>query len=340
MASSFTARVAAPGAKSRAREASASEGALDGFARAVREGLQKPQKELSPEYFYDAVGSALFEAISVLPEYGLTRADERLIRRHARHIGRRLQGTSVVAELGSGSGRKTRPILEAIARNGDGLSYYAIDVSASALSSCRRQLSDVAGVRVESLQHSYMDGLRELGRRRSTEGRMLVLFLGSTIGNFRSEETPVFLTGVREHMRPGDALLLGTDLIKPTGQLLTAYDDPAGVTAAFNLNLLARINRELKADFQLRNFRHEARWCAAERRIEMHLVSTARQCVTIADAGCRVAFEEGESIWTESSHKFIAAELPELADSTGFVGAAQWIDREWPFAENLWIARE
>jgi len=314
--------------------------ASNGFARAVREGLLKPRKQLPAEYFYDAVGSALFEAITALPEYGLTRADERLLRKHAGDIAGRLASVTEVAELGSGSGRKTRPVLEALGATRELVPYCAIDVSAAALDTCRRELGGLPGTRVAVIRESYLAGLDELGRRRSGGGHLLVLFLGSSIGNFDSDEAPEFLAQVRKRLRSGDALLLGTDLVKAPAQLLQAYDDPAGVTAAFNLNLLGRINRELGADFQLRRFRHEARWCPGARRIEMHLVSLVPQTVAIAGAGCRIRFEEGESIWTESSHKFVAAELPRLGAQCGFRSAAQWIDREWPFAENLWIARE
>jgi dimethylhistidine N-methyltransferase len=307
------------------------------FAREVHDGLLKTQKELPAEYLYDAVGSALFEAITVLPEYGVTRAEVRLLHRHAREIAWRL-APAAVAELGSGSGRKTEPILDAMTRRQRSVSYSAIDVSAAALESCRQQLSGLAGARVRAIQRSYLEGLKELNEHRPASERLLVLFLGSSIGNFDRNEVPVFLTRVRECLRPGDALLLGADLIKSPERLLPAYDDPAGVTAAFNLNLLARINRELNGEFQLQNFRHEARWSALEQRIEMHLVSKVRQFVSVAGAECRVRFEEGESIWTESSHKYIAADLPRLARQTGFVCTAQWQDQEWPFAENLWVA--
>jgi uncharacterized SAM-dependent methyltransferase len=165
-----------------------------------------------------------------------------------------------------------------------------------------------------------------------------VLFLGSTIGNFDREAAEKFLHGIREILCPDDALLLGTDLEKSVADQLLAYDDPAGVTAAFNLNLLARINRELGADFDLSCFRHEARWNAAERRIEMHLRSTCRQKVEIPAAGLRVMLDEDETIWTESSHKYRREEAFEMASRTGFRCDTQWIDREWPFAQNLLIA--
>jgi L-histidine N-alpha-methyltransferase len=308
-----------------------------GFATEVRAGLSKAQKELPSRYFYDQVGSALFDAITVLPEYGLTRAEERLLRRHAEEISRWLPVRVAVAELGSGSGRKTKPILEAIASSRDSVSYCAIDVSNAALDACCRQLESLRGVEVNGLEYPYLEGLTELCDRRSSEECLLVLFLGSSIGNFDRGEAVRFLRGVHERLRPGDALLLGADLVKPASQLVAAYDDAAGVTAAFNLNLLARINRELGGDFNLRNFRHEARWNEAEARIEMHLRSLGRQTVEICD-GSSFAFEAGETIWTESSHKYEGAELRHLAAQTGFTPVTRWVDTEWPFAESLWIA--
>lgn len=300
--------------------------------------MSKPQKQLPAKYLYDEVGSALFEAITVLPEYGLTRAEERLLGQHAGEIARWLPSGVAVAELGSGSGRKTRPVLEAIASLRDSVSYCAIDVSRAALDSCCHQLNGLSGVEVRGVECAYLEGLTEICSRRHGDECLLVLFLGSSIGNFERDQAVRFLSAVRKRLGPGDALLLGADLVKPASELLAAYDDPAGVTAAFNLNLLARINRELNANFELRNFRHEARWLANERRIEMHLCSTARQVVDIPGAGCRAKFNGGETIWTESSHKFETDDLHHLAGQTGFVSIARWVDAEWPFVESLWIA--
>jgi L-histidine N-alpha-methyltransferase len=311
---------------------------LSGFAADVRAGLSKPRKELPAKYLYDEVGSALFDAITVLPEYGLTRAEERLLGQRANEIARWLPSGVAVAELGSGSGRKTRPVLEAIAALRDSVSYCAIDVSRAALDSCCRQLSGLSGIEVRGLECPYLEGLAEICSRRRGDDCLLVLFLGSSIGNFERDQAARFLSTVRKRLRPGDALLLGADLVKPATELLAAYDDPAGVTAAFNLNLLARINRELNANFDLRNFRHEARWCENDRRIEMHLGSLRRQVVEIPGAGCRVELHEGETIWTESSHKFETDELRHLAGQTGFVSIARWMDTAWPFVESLWIA--
>ena len=306
------------------------------FADDVLKGLCKLPKELPSKYLYDAVGSALFDVITVLPEYGLTRADERLLDRHAGEIaGLAGRGVAVV-ELGSGCGKKARPILEAITACQESLRYFAIDVSAAALDRCAQELAAVRGVVMHGVRRSYLEGLETISRHRSSSDRLLVLFLGSSIGNFDRREAIHFLTRVRELLHPGDALLLGADLVKPAGRLLAAYDDPAGVTAAFNLNLLGRINRELGGNFDLRAFRHEARWLTGEPRIEMHLRSLRRQTVTVAGAACRVNFEPGETIWTESSHKFGAEELLSMAARSGFHSAAQWVDDEWPFAECLW----
>ena len=309
------------------------------FALDVRTGLNKVRKELPSKYLYDAVGSALFDAITVLPEYGLTRADERLLKECAGEVARRLGYPVTVAELGIGSGRKTKPILQAIASRRPFLSFFAIDVSSAALDRCTRELSGVHGLSVHTIQRSYLDGLHHVRSRSASPGNLLVLFLGSTIGNFDRAQALSFLAQIRRELVPGDALLLGADLVKPRSQLLLAYDDPAGITAAFNLNLLCRINRELGADFEVRNFRHQARWLPEERRIEMHLESLSRQMVTITGADCRVSLLAGETIHTESSHKFDPAELSSMAAIAGFQAAAQWTDQEWPFAENLWIVR-
>ena len=308
------------------------------FAGEVRAGLLRPgQKELPSKYLYDEVGSALFEVISVLPEYGLTRADERLLRRHAADIVARLKSHFLVAELGSGSGKKTRWILEALARR-QSTTYCPIEISPAALARCESELGQIEYVSIVGFERPYLDGLLAAASRRREDERLLVLFLGSTIGNFDRDAGERFLAEVRRILYPGDALLLGTDLEKPLPQLLAAYDDPIGVTAAFNLNLLARINRELGADFDVAAFRHEARYNSLERRIEMHLRSMRDQSVTITRAGCTVSLAKDETIWTESSHKYRAEDISGMARSTGFRCEAQWLDSEWLFAENLLIA--
>lgn len=307
------------------------------FAADVREGLTKSgQRELPSKYLYDEVGSALFEAICVLPEYGLTRADARLLEKHAREIVGRLPSPVHVAELGSGSGKKTRWILEALSRR-QKTYYFPIEISPSALAACEKELGQIDLVSIVGYEQPYLEGLRTVADGRVDGDHLLVLFLGSTIGNFDREAGEDFLRSMRSILSEGDALLLGTDLEKSIGDQLLAYDDPAGVTAAFNLNLLARINRELRGDFDLTCFRHEARWNALERRIEMHLRSTCRQRVEIPAAGLRVSLDEDETIWTESSHKYRIGEAAEMAERTGFRCEGQWVDKEWPFAQNLLI---
>jgi L-histidine Nalpha-methyltransferase len=304
----------------------------------VRVGLTKSgQKELPSKYLYDSVGSALFEVISVLPEYGLTRADERLLRRHSDDIVARLTPPITVAELGSGSGKKTRWMLEALSRH-QHISYCPIEISRAALTMCERELGDIDSVSIVGFEREYLDGLLEVAARRQAGEQLLVLFLGSTIGNFEHPADAIFLCKMREILRPGDALLLGTDLMKPIHQLLDAYDDPLGVTAAFNLNLLARINRELDADFVLEQFEHVARFNEKVGSVEMHIRSRKQQVVSIPAASMEVPFVEGETIWTESSHKYSLSEVFRIAEKAGFRCDAQWIDEEWPFAENLLIA--
>ncbi len=307
------------------------------FASEVKAGLTKPgQKELQAKYFYDDLGSALFEAITLLPEYGLTRADARLLRTYSPEIVDRIASPVIVAELGSGTGQKTRFLLNALRSSQSWLRYCPIDVSKLALDRCALELSPVA--EVEPICESYIPGLRQAAHQRRPSDRLLVLFLGSTIGNFPRSGAIDFLVELRQTLRPGDWLLLGADLVKPINQLLLAYNDPTGVTAAFNLNVLARANRELGANFNLRRFAHESSYDEQNQRVEMHLRSLTHQSVTIPGAGCRVEFGAGETIWTESSHKYQLQDLNDMASLTGFRTEAQWVDREWPFVETLWTA--
>jgi len=308
------------------------------FAVAVGNSLRKVgQRELPSMYLYDELGTALFEAITLLPEYGLTRAEERLLRLHAGDILEHLPPPVAVIELGSGSGRKTRWILEAVADR-EPVAYFPIDISAAALLKCHQELGNVGSISIVGLEKSYLEGLQEAAARRQPNQALLVLFLGSTIGNFDPPAAEKFLRDIRRHLSPGDALLLGTDVVKSVGDMLLAYDDPTGVTAAFNLNLLARINRELGGDFLLPNFEHYVRYQEMDRRIEMHLRSNRNQTVSIRAADFTLTLNEGETIWTEACHKFRIEEIPGIARRTGFLCEAQWVDTEWAFAENLLIA--
>jgi L-histidine Nalpha-methyltransferase len=308
------------------------------MADEVHEGLTKPgQKELPSKYLYDEVGSALFEVICALPEYGLHRAGTRLLSRYADDIVDRLDLPVLVAELGSGSGKQTRWLLEELARRQRTV-YCPIDISPTALAQSELELGRIDAVSIVGFEQSYLDGLVAAGARRHPRENLLVLFLGSTIGNFDRPAGEDFLRDVRRILRHGDRLLLAADLEKPVDQLLLAYDDPIGATAAFNLNLLSRLNRELDADFDLSAFRHEVRWNTRERAIEMHLRSRREQEVYVREGGFRISFAKGETIWTESSHKYTPDEIRSLARATGFDCEAQWIDEEWPFAQSLFRA--
>jgi L-histidine N-alpha-methyltransferase len=312
--------------------------ALDSeFARDVRAGLTRTgQKSLPCRYFYDDIGSALFEAITCLPEYGLTRADSRVIQQNAASLVELMPPNVVVAELGSGSGSKTRPVLESL-RQRQIVVYYPIDISSSSLAKCVQELAPLGAV--FPLHMSYLEGIREAAARRAPGQTLLVLFLGSTIGNFEPESALDFLYAIRLCLQPGDALLLGTDLVKPIAQMQAAYDDPTGVTAAFNLNLIARINRELDADFDLRQFEHVVRYAKAEQRIEMHLRSREYQIVSIRQADLIVDFVPNETICTEVCHKYRPEQICEMARVAGFRLETQWVDKQWPFAESLLVAR-
>ena len=313
-------------------------GALSEFSSDVVVGLSHPgQKELPSKYLYDEVGSALFEAICTLPEYGLSRAGRRMLEHYSGEIMDCVPGPVIVAELGSGSGQQTRWLLEALARR-QRVNYYPIDISGSALFRCQAELGQIDMVSIVGFERAYLDGLQEVAARRRDGERLMVLFLGSTIGNFDRPAGEQFLRDVRSSLREDDALLLATDLLKPISTLILAYDDPAGVTAAFNKNLLARINRELEGDFDLRRFVHAVRYDESERRIEMHLQSTMWQRVTIRKAGFRFYLREGETIWTESSHKYSSAEVIQMGERAGYRCTRQWFDFEWPLAQSLFFA--
>jgi L-histidine Nalpha-methyltransferase len=306
---------------------------LSALAEDVADGLSRDQKQLPSRYLYDDLGSALFEAITLLPEYGLTRADERLLNRHSCDIAAAVDAVPTVCELGSGSGKKTRYVLEALRSRYGQVAYRPIDVSSAALDMCAKEVSDIS--EVQPVCADWIDGLGEVSLSRMA-GPLLVLFLGSSIGNLEPRFVPDFLSRIRSALCPGDLFLLGADLVKNVNTMIAAYDDPTGVTAAFNLNILGRLNRELDAGFDLRSFIHEVRWNSEYRRIEMHLMSCCDQTVAIRGLDAAFRFYAGETIWTESSHKFLEPELSQLALENGFEPSNIWIDREWPFAEALW----
>jgi dimethylhistidine N-methyltransferase len=239
--------------------------------------------------------------------------------------------------LGSGSGKKTRWILEALSHQQRTV-YSPIEISSAALAQCERELGHMDHVTILGLEREYLEGLSSVAAQRTGGEHLLVLFLGSTIGNFDRDAGMEFLKAVRRSIEPGDSLLLSTDLVKPEEQLILAYCDPLGVTAAFNMNILSHINRDLDADFDLSSFRHEARWHSEERRVEMHLRSLQDQRVVFRKANFEIDIREGETLWTESSHKFTAEEVAHIAGAAGYRSEVQWIDREWPFALSLFMA--
>jgi L-histidine N-alpha-methyltransferase len=305
------------------------------LASDVRRDLGTRPRRLEPMYLYDALGSHLFDAICHLPWYRITRAESHLLSRFAGAMLAPLERPVAVVELGSGSGEKLSLVVEALRGLGHRPDVHVIDVSATALARSVTRVGQTPYVSVHGHHATYEVGLVDATRTRSARGSLLVLFLGSNIGNFQPKEALAFLMRVRKTLRPGDMLLLGTDLVKPEDQLLAAYDDPLGVTAAFNKNVLLRLNRELGADFDVSAFDHEGRWNAPRKRIEMHLVSRRRQRVRIPAARLSFVLTRGETIWTESSYKYTAPGVARQAALAGFTCREQWIDPEALYAVTL-----
>ena len=311
--------------------------ALDSFAEDVRLGLSGETKRLFPKYFYDQLGSQLFEAICLLPEYYLTRAENEILEHYADEIVSSLDGNTTLLEMGSGSASKTRRIIEALLKQQGDLLYIPIDISASALeTSSRVLLQSYPRLRIRAFASDYYDGFAAISNE--DRGRTLALFLGSNIGNFDHEEAHTFLRALRKVLRTGDALLLGADLKKRADILEAAYDDALGVTAAFNLNLLARINRELDADFDLRAFKHYVRYDEEMGRVEVYIESLRAQAVRIGKLDLNIHLAAGERIHTENSYKYDLEGLSKLATATGFTRARTWLDRAERFSSNLFLA--
>ena len=311
--------------------------AVRDLAEEVRRDLSATPKQLQSKYLYNALGSALFEAICHLPWYRITRAEGRLLARFAPEIVAPLGDPVTLTELGCGSGEKLAMIAEALRVRRRPVAVHLIDISPSALELSERTLGRLEHVSVMGHRATYEEGLRHAARQRPSRGAMLVLFLGSNLGNFDPPAAREFLDRIRASLRPGDGLLLGADLVKPEAELMLAYDDPLGLTAAFDKNLLLRLNTELLADFDLGAFAHRAVWNADARRMEMHLVSLRAQTVRIPRAGIEASFAEGEAIWTESSYKYDAAEIAALGEARGFRCHAQWIEPDARFALTLFL---
>jgi len=311
--------------------------AASGFAHDVCAGLTcTGQKSLPPKYLYDALGSRLFESITQLPEYGLWRAERELLQAHAEEVARIAPVGSVI-ELGSGSANKSVHLLRAQLRR-QPVAYTTIDLSPDAIEMTRSELSGLRGLQLRNIQAEYLPGLELALRARAAARPVLVLFLGSSLGNFDYAASRLFLRRIRRALHPGDALLLGADLQQGRETMLAAYDDALGVTAAFNRNLLVRMNRELGADFRVARFRHRARYNATTHDVEMHLESDCEQQVEVAGARCRALFHAGETIHTESSHKYSIEEVDTLALGSGFGGSARWVGTDWRFMSALYHA--
>lgn len=308
---------------------------LSEFAREVRRDLSLQPKQLQSKYLYDALGSSLFESICRLPWYRITRAELRLLRERAQEIAADLEDPITILELGCGSGEKLQVLAEAMQGLGRRALVHLIDISHAALEQTEQRLGRIEHFSVIEHRLTYEEGLRRASRRRLVSGPMLVLFLGSNIGNFDPDVAQEFLREVRHALEPGDAFLLGADLVKDEEALRLAYDDPLGVTAAFNKNLLARLNRELGADFDPAAFDHRVVWNTEHLRVEMHLESRREQTVRIPGADLEVRFAEGETIWTESSHKYRLEGVLALGEAAGFRCARQWVDAEAGFALTL-----
>jgi L-histidine Nalpha-methyltransferase len=301
-------------------------------------GLDKPlgeQKTLPPWLFYDELGSQLFDQITEVPEYYLTRTERALFKAYADDIFLEMISPVTVAELGAGSASKTGILLQAATRFQPEVLYQPIDVSPTALHEASATLTSIPGLIIEPQVANYITEPYVI--LRLDLHRVLALYIGSSIGNFSPTEASAILRNLRTHLQPGDALLLGTDLApgpqKSVATLLAAYDDAAGVTAAFNLNILARLNRDLDANFNLTNFAHRARWNPADSRIEMHLESLTNQSVQIE--GKSIAFAQGETIHTENSYKFSPEALTTLFTSANFTPATTFQDPAQTFAVTL-----
>ena len=304
------------------------------FASDVQYYLSQQPRQLPSRYFYDDLGSALFDAICRLPWYGVTRAELRLLASHGRQILSRVPDLTTIIELGPGNGEKLIALVDAGRAGGGHLDLRLVDISGSALALSSHVLSALPNVDIATYEAEYEAGLAAASAE-TRAGHALALFLGSNIGNFDRPGADEFLRAIRASLMLGDMLLIGTDLVKPERDLLLAYDDPLGVTAAFSRNLLVRINRELGGNFDVDGFAHRALWSPEHSRAEMHLVSRTRQHVSVDAAGCDFVMQAGESIWTESSYKYTPGQIARALEQAGFRLVEQWIDEPGGFALTL-----
>ncbi len=299
----------------------------------VREGLTAMPKHLPAKLFYDEIGSQLFEQITELPEYYLTRTERAILERYAADILEQAGPALTLVELGAGTATKTRILIEELIGRQSRTLFYPIDVSSSALDEAVKQLSQqFPALRVNPIVADYTGGVQALNR---ISGRKLVLYIGSSIGNFEVHQAIRLLRRIRQSLRSGDALLLGADFAKSPKILVPAYDDAQGVTAQFNKNILARLNRELDADFDLDTFRHIAQWNRRCSRMEIYLESVVEQSVFIPGIDLDVKFKAGERIHTENSYKYTDAMIESILNESGFTLEHTWCDRKKWFGVHL-----
>ncbi len=311
--------------------------ACEALTHEVRRGLIEGPRSLSPWMFYDAEGSRLFERITTLPEYYPTRTERAILAGHADAIIAEAQGESAsplrIVELGAGTALKSCLLLEAALRLSGDVTYVPVDVCSDALElACQNVACALPRVRVQPIVRNYVTHPLEL---EPFDGTTLALYIGTSIGNFSPEEARLILRRLRVQLQTGDALVLGTDMVKDERILLAAYDDSEGITAAFNLNILSRLNRELGADFDIAQFRHLVLWNSIESRIEMHLESAREQYVTIDDVDLDLHFMPRETIHTENSYKFTARGVRSLLDEAGFEIGGDWKDNRGWYALTL-----
>jgi L-histidine Nalpha-methyltransferase len=307
--------------------------AVPAYTDEVVHGLTSRPKTLPCKLLYDDRGSALFEEITRLPEYYLTRTELDILRQRSREIAQAVGSPVSIVELGAGTATKTGTLLRAFARRQMRLKYFPVDISSAALADAKKRIREQCpNALVRPVVADFSDGFHFL---REISGRKLVLYLGSSIGNFEWNEAVAMLSTVREQLMPGDALLLGTDMVKPAEILVPAYDDAQGVTATFSKNILMRLNRELGADFDLDSFRHIAEWSPSRSRMEIFLESMCAQTVTLRMARLTIQFRAGERIHTENSHKYTLEMIERMLCVSGFKLEKTWFDkREW-FGLNL-----
>ena len=307
--------------------------AIPAYAGEILEGLEASSKRLPCKLFYDQVGSALFEEITRLPEYYLTRTELEILEQSCGEIVQAAGPPISVVELGAGTATKTRTLLRAVGRRQIRVKYFPVDISPSALAEAKKGVrEEFPGALVCTINGDFSDGfgfLREVG------GRKLVLYLGSSIGNFDWSEATSLLRKVRRQLSSDDALLLGTDMVKSPDILIPAYDDAQGITAEFNKNILRRINRELRANFELDSFRHCVAWNPECARMEIYLESCCEQWVTLGLTRSRIHFRQGERIHTENSYKYTPARVDQMLSDANFTRERTWFDRRKWFAVHL-----